>query len=75
MGSYGVHDVLDLTLWLCSGISYSSHFEFLQFHLNYVVLNSTSVEGIWAIWIVKFYKRIYGNYGSHIEILKITSSR
>ena len=52
MGGYGEHGVLDLTLWLCSGILYGSHFEILQMSSQkHVVLNNTFVEGIWAIWM------------------------
>ena len=52
VGGYGEHGVLDLTLWLCSGILYASHFEILQISSkNHVALNSTFVEGIWAIWM------------------------
>ena len=76
VGGYGQHGVLDSTSWLCSGILYGSHFEILQFSSKkkHVVLNSTFVEGIWAIWIWSSSKEYFFYHGSHIEILKMTSS-
>ena len=74
VGGYGEHGVLVLTLWLCSGILYGSHFEILQIPSQkpccfeqYFCGRHLGNMG------VTFCKRIYGHHGSHNEIHKITS--
>ena len=75
MGCYvGEQGVLDLTLWLCSGILYGRHFEILQILSKKTCCFEQYLCGRHlGNMDVKFCKRIYGHHGSHIEILSMTS--